>query len=741
MRTSRNTRKTGKRRPDRDTKKRMKSKSTAKTVLRRYMQEKLAIVALAIMLALFALILVLYNIVNKNGDEYTQIVLSHQDYKSTTLPYKRGNIVDRNGTILATSEKVYNVVLAPKLITNGEDNYEYHDATVDALVETFGYNRSEVLEAISSHSSGNYYVYEKQVSADRKDAFEDYMREKNAEFRKLPVNEGGRQRVAGVTFEENYRRFYPYNELACNIIGFALRDDNPSGGVEQYYNSQLTGINGREYGYLNGDANLERVVKSPVNGNTLELTIDTNIQKICEKYINEWQAGIGSDVAAVIVMDPNTAEILAMDTSTRFNLNDPYNLDAYFTPEQQATMTDEEKSDAWYRIWRNFCVNDTFEPGSPQKAFTVAGAMEEGVISGYEVIECGGKMHVGDWDIRCVARLGHGPLTITQGLMKSCNVVMMHIVQAEGKENFVKNQRNFGFGSKTGVDLPGEADTSRLVYSASNMDAASLATNSFGQNYNCTMIQMAAAYCSLINGGSYYQPHVVKEILNDQGAVVKKNGPYLVRETVSENTSKFIQNALFETVSGVGGTAGAAAVAGYEVGGKTGTAQKLPRWAKNYLVSFIGFAPAYDPQVLVYVVIDTPHLIGEEQAHSTFASETFSKIMGEILPYTNVFPEGAVTADLSTDLSELAEGITVTEPQNPEAPQFPAVNPETGLPWVSYDEEFIDSAGEGYDYPDTMPWVDETDEAQESAAAPPETGNETPDGEAAPAEAGEGTAA
>ena len=666
------------------------------------MQEKLAITVLVITLALFALVLVLYRLVKDQGEAYNQIVLSHQDYESRTIPYKRGNIVDRNGTYLAVSEKVYNLIIDPKQILDTDENYVYLDATLDALVECFGYDRNELKTLIEEKKDSQYVIYARQLPVEDKEKFENYENEKNREFRKLPTDEGGNQRINGIWFEEEYKRTYPYRDLACNVIGFALKDGNGSGGVEQFYNDVLTGTNGREYGYLNSDANLERTVKPARNGETLELTLDVNIQKTVQKYLDEWQNGIGSNVAAAIVMDPNTAEILAMDTTTRYDLNDPYNLSAYYTEEELAAMSEQAKADAWYKMWRNFCVSDTFEPGSPQKAFTVAGAIEEGVISGNEVFECGGKLHFGDWDIRCVARAGHGPLTITQGLMKSCNVVMMRIVQLEGKEKFVQYQDIFGFGSRTGIDLPGEADAAGLVYRAENMDAASLATNAFGQNYNCTMIQMAAGYCSLINGGSYYEPHVVRQVLNDQGSVVRENSPRLVRETVSESTSNYIKNALYQTVSGDGGTAGAAAVVGYEVGGKTGTAQKQPRAEKNYLVSFIGFAPAYDPQVLVYVVLDTPHLPGEEQAHSTFASEISSKIMGEILPYMNVFPSGDTEQVENEELAGQEEGIISggNETEESQTGETDGAPEET---WASFDEEFIDSGDEDYNYPDTRP--------------------------------------
>lgn len=675
-----------------------------KQVFRKYMQEKLAIAVLAITLALFALVLVLYNIVKTRGDDYNQIVLGHQDYESRTIPYKRGNIVDRNGTYLAISEKVYNLILDPKQLLGTDENYEYLEATLEALNQCFGYEKEELRKVINEKKDSYYVIYAKQLTVDQKEAFETLKKEQNDNYKKSTVEEGGKNRINGVWFEEEYKRVYPYNELACDVVGFALKDGSGgSGGMEQFYNSVLTGVNGREYGYLNDDSNLERVVKSAENGQTVVSTIDVNIQKICEKYIDEWQSQIGSKVAAVIVMDPNTSEVLAMDTNIRYNLNDPYDISAYYTEAEIAAMDEKTKADAWYKMWRNFCVSDTFEPGSPHKAFTVASAIEENIINGHETWECGGRLDIGGWNIRCVARSGHGPITIMQGLMKSCNVVMMNIASMEGKETFAKYQEIFGFGKKTGIDLPGEADTSGLVRKAADMGAADLATNSFGQNYNCTMIQMAAAYSSLINGGSYYEPRVVKQIVNDQGSVVQKMEPRLVRETVSKSTSEYIKEASFQTVSGVGGTAGAAAVAGYEVGGKTGTAQKQPRADKNYVVSFIGFAPAHDPEILVYVVLDTPNLIGEEQAHSRFASEISSKIMGEVLPYLNVFPQSETGAEADEKLSNQQEGITNNETggstEGTTGAAGEALPIETG---VSFTDEFIDSGDEDYNYPDLM---------------------------------------
>ena len=326
-----------------------------------------------------------------------------------------------------------------------------------------------------------------------------------------------------------------------------------------------------------------------------------------------------------------------------------------YSQEEIAAMTDEGRMDAWNQMWRNYCVNDTYEPGSPAKPMTVAAGLEEGVIGQNDTFLCDGGQDVGGYRIKCVSIYGHGILTVEQSLMKSCNDVMMQIAAKLGIQRFAKYQKLFGMGQKTGIDLPGEAYG--LIYNSDNMGPTDLAVNSFGQSYNCTMIQMAAAFASVINGGSYYEPHVVKQIVNDQGSVVRKIEPNLVRETVSESTSEFIRHALFMTVDDEEGTGKAGRVAGYKVGGKTGTAEKLPRSAHNYLVSFCGFAPADDPQLLVYVVIDTPNLPGKEQAHSTFATEVFQKIMTEALPYLNVFPDTDTAAE-DASLADQSEGIT-----------------------------------------------------------------------------------
>lgn len=690
----------------------------------KYMQEKLAITVLVITLALFALVVVLYNLMTKKKDDYNQIVLTQQEYDSRILPFRRGDIMDRNGTYLATSEKVYNLIIDPKLILSEAD--KYLDASITALVECFGYDRAEIANLINEKKDKQYVRYARQLSYEQREAFETYKKQKTEEFSKARTG----QAIKGITFEDEYKRVYPYHSLASHVIGFASGDGLVgTGGVEQYYNDVLMGTNGREYGYLNDQSNLERVIKPPVNGNNLVVTIDANIQKIVDKYIAEWEAETGSKRVGVVVMDPNNGEVLAMSSDRQFDLNHPRELTSEYTDEvilglgrKEAVddyyrkhksesgfrpITEEQASQfysmeqimgfgkqvAWNQIWRNFAVSDTYEPGSPSKILTVAAALEEGVISPTETFECHGYLEVGNWPIKCVAyrRGGHGTLTAEQGLMVSCNVVMMQIAQRMGKDIFYKYQQLFGIGSKTGIDLPGEADAKSLLYTAETADAASLATNSFGQNFNCTMIQMAAAYSSIINGGSYYEPHVVKQIQNEKGAVVDKKEPRLVRETVSESTSKFINEALWKTVNYHpavnGGTGGSAAIEGYDIAGKTGTAEKVGRDKTNYLLSFAGYAPAYDPQVFIYVVVDEPNV--EDQAHSTFAGVIFQKIMKDVLPYMNIFPNGDIPEDpevqdqlpkeegISESTAETAEGETKAGEET--------LAPETSIPDIEDD--------------------------------------------------------
>ena len=678
----------------RNTEEEEKRKRRQTKILPFYMQEKLMVGFVFLILLFAVLSSVIFGMVRKNSEEYSRIVLGQRQsgYGSRSIQARRGDILDRNGTILATSEKVYNLIVDPRAITSRSDD-RYEKAVVDALREYFkGDERvdtvSSLLEEQKKLSTGKksaYFKFKEDMSFDEKDAFQKFMDEKNAAYRKS----GNKYEIKGLSFEDKYKRSYPYKELACNVIGFSSQDNSGgTGGVEQYYNNDLIGTNGREYGYLDSDTKLQSVIREASDGDSIVTTLNFNIQRTVEKYLQEWQKeDVGSKMAAAIVMNPKNGEILAMASTNQFDLNHPRELDKTLYPDAllneygkkealakykrehdgkeisedalSTVYTPEEISSlgaqvAWNQMWRNVAVSDTYEPGSTAKPFTIAGALEENAIVPSTQFTCDGYIKISDgvhtWTIRCHKRDGHGTLDAEQALMQSCNVYLMDTAFQEGAENFVKYQHIFGFGEKTGIDLPGEADTKDLIYTADTLGKTSLATNSFGQNYNVSMIQMAAGFSSIVNGGSYYKPHVVKQILNANGTVIKDVEPELVRVTNSKSTSDFLKEALYQTVEQ--GTGRPAKIQGYHVGGKTGTAQKLPRSEKNYLVSFCGFAPVEDPELLVYVIVDTPNLEGEAQASASFATKIEQKIMKDALQFLNIPPQGETDPEDSLNKNE-----------------------------------------------------------------------------------------
>ena len=633
----------------------------------KYVYNKLVFIFSMIVLALFFLSVKIYDIQINNSVNYSQKVLSQQRYDSRDIPFRRGEILDRNGNLLATSNKVYNLIIDPSQINTDAANYM--EPTLDALNEIFSYDKEELRTLITEKADSRYIRYAKGLSYEQKTIFE----EKKQQVKKDNQANKSKQRITGVWFEEAYSRVYPNNKLACNVIGFSSAEDTVGiGGIEQYYNDKLTGNNGREYGYLNDDSNLERVIKSPTNGYSLVSTIDVNIQQMVEKHIQEWEGEMGSKITACIIMDPNNGEILAMASSRDFDLNNPRDLSKYYNNFEITNMSEEAKTDALNNIWLNFAISSTYEPGSPSKIFTVATAMEEGIIDGHESYYCDGYQVVGQRKIHCANKNGHGTLTVEEAIIQSCNDAMMQIVFATGKDKFSKFQQLFGFGKKTGIDLPGEADTSKLIHTSETMRADDLATNSFGQNYNCTMIEMVSAFASVINGGMYYKPHVVKEVRTLQGEVIDTIEPLLVRETVSPSTTEFLNNAMFKTVEK--GTGFPAKVEGYDVGGKTGTSEKYPRGSGKYILSFIGFAPIEHPEVLCYVVVDEPNT--EDQAHSYFASRLFKSIMTDVLPYMNVYTSDEVKAE--REQRKIQESTQSSEDSSKVYETDEYVKPDTG---------------------------------------------------------------
>lgn len=590
-------------------------------------QKKLVVLFAIILLAFVGLSIRLVWIYQKDGEKYKKQILSQQEYDSKTLPYKRGEILDANETKLAYSEKVYNLIVDARVMNESKAENAI-ETTIAALSKYFGVDSAQMREHVTQNKENQYYVVQKALEYETVAPFmEEQAKNKS---------------IVGVWFEEEYKRKYPYSTLASSVIGFTGSDNNGTFGLEEYYNSILNGTNGREYGYLTEDSMVERTTIAAEDGNTIITSIDVNIQNIVEKYIakfneehkGEYRTGEdGSTNTGVIVMDPNTGNILAMADYPNFDLNNPKDLTAFYSEEEIAAMSNEQMYECLNQIWRNYCISDTYEPGSVAKAMTIAAGLDAGKLTGNETFNCEGIMEVSKHKIRCHKRIGHGVLTLSQCLEQSCNMGLIQIANTMGKDTLMEYLYNFNLGLKTNIDLAGEARTNTLVYSPENMVASDLAISSFGQGYMVTMVQMASAFSSVINGGKYYEPHVVTEIRNADGTTIEKIEPRVLKQTISATTSDQMRVYLANVCSL--GTGKTAVPAGYLIGGKTGTAEKQPRRTGNYVVSFMGYAPADDPQVVVYVVIDEPNV--EDQPHSTFAQEVAKGIFTEILPYLNVF--------------------------------------------------------------------------------------------------------
>ncbi|MEE0549821.1 MAG: penicillin-binding protein 2 [Lachnospiraceae bacterium] len=650
------------------------------------MQKKLVVLFVIIALLLLGLIVRLMYIEHTSGKKYEKKVLSQQKYDSTVIPYQRGNITDCKGTILATSVDVYNVILDCKVLNSDSADI---DPTIDALITCFPQlNETDLRNLITDKPKSQYNVLAKKLSYEEIQAFEDMQAAEKEASDKKSGDAEKKGKINGVWFEKEYQREYPYGSLASAVVGFTTSGNLGMNGVENSYNSVLNGTNGREYGYLNSDSNFEKTVIDAQNGNDVTLTIDANIQKIVEdkiaafeeEYRDAAREGAGSKHVGVIVMNPQNAEVLAMANYPNYDSSNPRDLSAYYTQEEIDAMDDDAELDALNQLWSNFCITYTYEPGSTVKPFTVACGLDTGTLDPNRTFICDGYETISGHDIHCVNTNGHGLETVEDALKNSCNDALMQMSYDIGPENFSKYQQIFGFGTKTNIDLPGEARTDSLIYTEDQLSTINLATNSFGQNFNVTMIQVASAFCSIINGGNYYQPHVVKKITDENGNVIQEDNGTLLKKTVSSSTSELLKQYLYATVSD--GTGKYAKVPGYSMGGKTGTAQKLPRGQGNYLVSFIGFAPVDNPQLLVYVVVDEPN--AEEEFHSTFAQEIAKGIFEETLPYLNIYPDEDIVVTEETDPAEApADGTTDVPDSAPEdsmVDQTPDIAEETVPP-------------------------------------------------------------
>ncbi len=603
------------------------------------------------------------------GKQYSKQVLSQsqQKYDSRVIPFKRGDITDRNGVVLATSEKVYKVILDCKVVNTKE---EYVEPTIKALVDVLGLDEETIREKLEDETtkSSQYQILQSNVSINQKKAFEDYTDVSSDEAKETLTKEeiAERSNVKGVWFEEDYRRVYPLNSTASHLVGFTYTGNTADWGIEGYYSSTLNGVNGRQFGYYNSDDDVEQTIIDPVNGNSVQSTIDLNIQQVVEKYIDKFMTGMangprgeqGAANVGVVVANPKNGEILAMATDNPYDLNNPRDLTPYYSDEEIQEMKDKDGGTmlkALYGIWQNYCISDAFEPGSTVKPLTIGAALDADVVQPTDTFVCDGYQKFGDTMIRCsIYPRAHGTETLSDLIKHSCNDGLMQIGALLGPEEFLKYQKIFNFGATTGIDLPGEA--TGILHSEENLSSGSteLASASFGQGYTCTMIQEIAAICSAINGGYYYQPHVVSKIMNEDGDVIKDIQPVVTKQTVSSDVSALIRQYMGAVMES-DGTGATAKVDGYSMGGKTGTAQKYPREDKKYLVSFIGFAPLDDPQVVVYVVVDEPN--AESQADSLYAQYLYKGIMTEILPYLNIFQDEEVTDKTNAKMSYLEELI------------------------------------------------------------------------------------
>ena len=574
-----------------------------------------------------------------HGDTYAKAVLDHQTYTSTELPYKRGQILTSDGTVLAYSERVYNLILDVKQMLSDE---VYKEPTLSALVKCFDLDRGELETRVANNPDSRYQKLLKNLTSDEIE-----------EFKTLADDKTEGKNIEGVWFEDSYIRKYPLGTFACDTVGFASANNGGELGIESQYDDELTGTNGTTYSYVDEGLEVTETQKAAVDGNNIVTTIDYNVQSVIEQCIKEYNEEKPSKNTAVVVADPSNGEILGMASYPTFDLNKPRDISGLYTDEQIATMTDDGYKNALYSLWTNYCVSESYEPGSTFKPVTVASALEEGVVKDGDTYVCNGYEMIGPDRLKChvYSSGGHGTLTVEQAVMNSCNPYMIHLALELGNAKFSEYQSLFGFGQTTGIDLPGE--TTGIVY-GDKMTTIDAACNSFGQTINVNMMQMMASYCSIINGGMLYQPHVVKRIESANGEVVKENKATLIRQTVTMSTSKLLRRYLKNTVES--GTAKKVAVTGYSVAGKTGTAQKSPRSENKWLISFIGHAPADNPKFAIYVIIDEPDGTTGTSGNSADVLQLSHDILEKLLPYMSVYKDAL---DEPVDTSNSEDELTV----------------------------------------------------------------------------------
>ena len=514
----------------------------------------------------------------------------------------RGEILDVNGTVLATNRTVCTISVIHSQITDSE-------RVIRELSRLLELDEGSVRKKVEKVSS----MERIQTNVDK---------EIGDQIRSLGLD--------GVKVDEDYKRYYPYDELASKVLGFTGGDNQGIIGLEVMYEEYLKGINGKILTTTDARGiELSQVAEDriePVAGNTLQISLDYNIQtyaqQMAEKVMEEKQA----EKVAILMMDPGNGEILAMVNVPEFNLNDPFTLN---TEDGGAALSDEEKQEALNQMWRNGSINDTYEPGSTFKIITASACLEEGVVDLDDTFQCPGYRVVEDRKIRCHKVGGHGAETFVEGIRNSCNPVFIDIGLRLGTDRFFDYFQQFGLMDQTGVDLPGEAGT--IMHKKENVGLVELATMSFGQSFQIAPIQLAATVSSLINGGERVTPHLGVRILDGEGKKVKEFSYGSGGRIVSEETSAQMRTLLEGVVAE--GSGKNAYVEGYRIGGKTATSQTLPRSANKYISSFVGFAPADDPQILAMCVIYDPQGI---YYGGTIAAPVIGDIFRNTFPYLGI---------------------------------------------------------------------------------------------------------
>ncbi len=583
-------------------------------------------------------------IIFTHGEELERMAVEHQSYSTSDtvrLP-NRGTITDSNGNILAISYTVYDVILD---ITNTYDknkSLEYNQKYVEENISTL----SQILE-VSEDEISQYYELDETTGRPVYDVMykkiaDDISFEKGQEIISADLR--------GVYLEEGTERYYPQQNSASQVVGF-LKSDNSSNyyGIEKSYNDYLTGTPGRVYKtYSNSGSTYVNDIPA-ITGDRVISTIDLNIQNITDETVKKYGDKFEAEKASIIVMDPNTGAIKAMSEYSNFNNNNPGYYELYSNPNLVAEiekMSPEQQSAAVMDVWTNFNISQTYEPGSTYKPSVVAAAIDEGIISPNETFLTTGSIEVEGHTINSWDKNENAQKTPMDILVTSSNVGMVKIAQKMGAEFFYEQQERFGFGQKTGIDLPAEESASNLVYSPEQLGDIELATSSFGQGFNATTIQSITAFASLINGGNLMVPYVIDEVVSEDGTVILDNEPRIRRKTISASTSDYMREGL-QAVVEPGGTGDNAYIEGYSIGGKTGTAEQGIRGTDARTLSFVGYFPVENPQYIIMSVLHRPNVTG--YGGGSAAAPMTREVIEGIIQYKDIPPSSPISISNSNN--------------------------------------------------------------------------------------------